>query len=130
MTTISRRTYCHCGKRCKVYRIAYWHVGATSTLDNFKVGASPSESSGPTIQVGNLVIIKDSNTPTLQWKMGRITEVYPGSDGVVRVAMVYTNSESKKRAVRLPYPLPSVINHHKKKLIIFLLIYIFYSCLY
>jgi hypothetical protein len=41
-------------------------------------------------QVGDLSIIKDDRVPPQQWKLGRITQLYPGSDGLPRVADLKT----------------------------------------
>ncbi|KAJ8962082.1 hypothetical protein NQ318_018033 [Aromia moschata] len=47
------------------------------------------------IGVNTLVLLKDSNAPPLQWKLGRIVAVHPGSsDGVVRVVSVKTPNDS------------------------------------
>jgi len=61
-----------------------------------------------------MVIIKDTNLPPLQWHLGRVVDVFPGKDGVVRVAMVNTASGPKKRAVRLLCPLPIQDNDDTK----------------
>ncbi|KAL1484721.1 hypothetical protein MTO96_049960 [Rhipicephalus appendiculatus] len=34
------------------------------------------------LEWGNLVIVKDDNVPTLQWKLGRVVEAFPGRDGI------------------------------------------------
>lgn len=52
------------------------------------------------IPVNTLVILKEDNLPPLLWKMGRITEVHPGADGIVRVVSVTTTSGVLKRSVR------------------------------
>jgi len=65
-----------------------------------------SKSRGPSIQPGILVLIKENYLPPLNWLLGRVTDVHPGPDGIVRKATVYTNLESKRRAVRLLCPLP------------------------
>lgn len=61
------------------------------------------------LQIGQLVILKDENAPPLRWKMARITEVHPGTDGIVRVVSVTTGTNSLKRAVNrlcvLPVPM-------------------------
>ncbi|GFW08175.1 hypothetical protein TNCV_956061, partial [Trichonephila clavipes] len=36
------------------------------------------------------VLLKDPSTKPLDWPMGRILEVFPGSDGLVRVVNVKT----------------------------------------
>ncbi|CAI6357820.1 unnamed protein product [Macrosiphum euphorbiae] len=65
-----------------------------------------SKCRGPSIQPGTMVLIKENNLPPLKWLLGRVTNVHPGPDGVIRVATVHTNLGSKKRAVRLLCPLP------------------------
>jgi len=51
----------------------------------------------------------DNNTPPLSWKMGVITILYPGSDGVVRVATIKTANSMFKRALTklCPHPVSS-----------------------
>ncbi|KAJ8914940.1 hypothetical protein NQ315_002463, partial [Exocentrus adspersus] len=41
-------------------------------------------------QVGALVLLKEDNTAPQQWPLGRIVQLHPGSDGVVRVVTVKT----------------------------------------
>ncbi|KAL0883544.1 hypothetical protein ABMA27_015698 [Loxostege sticticalis] len=50
-------------------------------------------------QEGDLVVIKEANTPPLKWRMARIHKLYPGSDGIARVADVYTGKGILRRAV-------------------------------
>ncbi|XP_075167705.1 uncharacterized protein LOC142239828 [Haematobia irritans] len=42
------------------------------------------------IEVGDLVVIRDEQLPPTSWKLCRVDDVYPGSDGRVRVADVRT----------------------------------------
>ncbi|XP_055622863.1 uncharacterized protein LOC129766365 [Toxorhynchites rutilus septentrionalis] len=58
------------------------------------------------IAVGKLVIIQDDNQPPMRWKMGRIVEVHPGDDGVVRVVTLKTSSGIMKRPVEKLCMLP------------------------
>lgn len=51
------------------------------------------------IQPGLLVIIKDENLPPMKWIMGRIIDVHPGTDGLIRVATIRTASSILKRAI-------------------------------
>ncbi|GFT73303.1 integrase catalytic domain-containing protein [Trichonephila clavipes] len=44
-------------------------------------------------------LLKDPNTKLLDWPMGRILEVFPGSDGLVRVVNVETSTGILKRAI-------------------------------
>ncbi|XP_018400958.1 PREDICTED: uncharacterized protein LOC108771320 [Cyphomyrmex costatus] len=61
---------------------------------------------GPKIEVGTIVTIKDKNLPCMQWALGRILQVHPGEDGVVRVATVQTAAGVIKRSTSLLCPLP------------------------
>ncbi|XP_076246223.1 uncharacterized protein LOC143186434 [Calliopsis andreniformis] len=40
------------------------------------------------IRIGMLVVIREDNTPPLRWRLGRIVELHPGSDGIVRVVSI------------------------------------------
>lgn len=53
----------------------------------------------PNIKPGDMVIIKEDNTPVMKWPLGRITHVYPGNDGSTRVADVQTATGTFKRAI-------------------------------
>ncbi|KYN27942.1 hypothetical protein ALC57_02653 [Trachymyrmex cornetzi] len=47
---------------------------------------------------GSMVLIKEDNTPPLHWPLGRILEVHPGDDGIVRAATIKTTKGTFKRA--------------------------------
>ncbi|XP_018361404.1 PREDICTED: uncharacterized protein LOC108760104 [Trachymyrmex cornetzi] len=51
------------------------------------------------IQIGQLVILKEDNLPPLSWKLGRIKEVYPGQDGIIRTALIHTARSDYKRPI-------------------------------
>ncbi|XP_075150547.1 uncharacterized protein LOC142224652 [Haematobia irritans] len=51
------------------------------------------------LQIGDLVIVCDSNLPRSKWKRGRILETYCGSDGVARSADVKTQDGIFKRPI-------------------------------
>ena len=55
--------------------------------------------------MGTLVTMKDERLQPMQWKMGRIIEVRPGDDGIVRVATVKTDSGKYKRTIKLLCPI-------------------------
>ena len=48
------------------------------------------------VMIGDLVILRDEKFPPTKWPVGRITNVYPGSDGHVRVVTVKTNNSTRK----------------------------------
>lgn len=48
---------------------------------------------------GALVIVKEDGLPPLKWKLGRITEIHPGSDNIVRSVTIRTSGSDIKRPV-------------------------------
>ena len=50
-------------------------------------------------QTGDIVLIKDENTPRNNWKMGRILEVKPDKHGLVRSVLIKTQSSEFLRPV-------------------------------
>ena len=51
------------------------------------------------LQVDDLVLVIKDDTPRGNWPVGRVTEVYHGSDGIVRSASVKIGSSVLKRPV-------------------------------
>ena len=49
------------------------------------------------LRVGDLVIISSHDVPRSYWPMGRIIEVYPGRDGVVRSVKLKTSNAELSR---------------------------------
>ncbi|XP_063629910.1 uncharacterized protein LOC134801301 [Cydia splendana] len=61
---------------------------------------------GQQLQLGEMVLVKDDRLPPNRWLLGRVTRLYPGSDGVTRVADVNTTSGTLRRAFNRLCPLP------------------------
>lgn len=72
--------------------------------------AHESKTLVPTVlKVGDVVLIGEDNLPRQTWKMGRITELFPGRDGLVRSCNVQTSAGNVlRRPVQLIYPLEIV----------------------
>uniref|UniRef100_A0A1Y1LEN1 DUF5641 domain-containing protein n=1 Tax=Photinus pyralis TaxID=7054 RepID=A0A1Y1LEN1_PHOPY len=73
-----------------------WHreyLGELQTRSKWKQSAQQK------LNVGTIVLLKEENTPPLQWHMGRITELHPGTDNIVRAVSVLVNKRIVKRAV-------------------------------
>lgn len=51
------------------------------------------------LQVGDLVIVKEDNLPSNEWRLGRVLAVYPGADDKVRVVDVQTSHGIVKRPI-------------------------------
>uniref|UniRef100_A0A0A9XSD4 Integrase catalytic domain-containing protein n=2 Tax=Lygus hesperus TaxID=30085 RepID=A0A0A9XSD4_LYGHE len=77
----------HCWKR--------WRNEYLSTLQQRVKWLKPTRS----VAVGDLVLLRDVNTPVSQWPTARVLEVHPGNDGIVRVVTVKTASSKYKRSV-------------------------------
>lgn len=52
------------------------------------------------VKVGQLVLIRDETLPPAQWKLGRIIELFPGRDGLVRNVLIKTAKGELKRPVQ------------------------------
>ena len=56
---------------------------------------------GTELKMNDIVIIKDDKiNPRIRWKKGRVTELIPGRDGIVRGAMLETITNGKKVVIR------------------------------
>ena len=57
------------------------------------------------VQIGDVVLLKDDELFMRSWPLARVTDVHPGPDGLVRVATVRTSKGSFRRAVTRLVPL-------------------------
>ncbi|XP_058448849.1 uncharacterized protein LOC131428824 [Malaya genurostris] len=51
------------------------------------------------VRTGMIVLLQDKNRPPLQWKLGRITNVYPGPDNLVRVVDSFSEGKTFSRSI-------------------------------
>lgn len=58
------------------------------------------------LQPGDLVLVKDERLPPLRWRLGRITNIYPGKDNHIRVVDLRTSIGNLKRPITKLCPLP------------------------
>ncbi|XP_033158470.1 uncharacterized protein LOC117139899 [Drosophila mauritiana] len=58
------------------------------------------------LNINDLVIIKDDNLPPAKWTIGRVVELHPGTDSLVRVVTLKTKSGIQKRSITKLCPLP------------------------
>jgi len=68
---------------------SFWRQWSTEYLQTLQV-RNKWRREQVNIKVDDMVIIKDTLLPPLQWRLGRIEEVLPGRDGTVRVAKIRT----------------------------------------
>ncbi|KAL0810831.1 hypothetical protein ABMA28_010141 [Loxostege sticticalis] len=64
------------------------------------------------LQVDDLVLLKEDATPPLCWRLGRVDKIFPGSDGVPRVADVTTSRGMVRRALNRLCLLPTADECH------------------
>lgn len=62
----------------------------------------------PPIRTNDMVVIKEAHTPPLTWPLGRVIEVLPGTDEVVRVVKVKTQRGILVRPVVKLVKLPTI----------------------
>lgn len=58
------------------------------------------------LKIGDLVIVKGENLPPLKWRLGRVVELHPGSDEIVRVVTIRTCNGNTKRSISKLCKLP------------------------
>ncbi|CAK1602856.1 unnamed protein product [Parnassius mnemosyne] len=87
-------------------RQQFWERWRTEFLNELQQRSKWRISQGQ-ISEGDMVVLKEPNLPPLKWRMGRIHRLYPGTDGVARVADVNTSKGVIRRAVTNLCPLPN-----------------------
>ncbi|CAK1581456.1 unnamed protein product [Parnassius mnemosyne] len=85
---------------------SFWHIWQRDYLHTLQQRAKWFREQ-PNIHVGDIVLIVDSNLPPLEWRSGRVQDVHPGKDGVVRVVTLRTTNGLLKRPVNKLCPLPT-----------------------
>lgn len=58
------------------------------------------------LKLGSLVLVKEDKVPPLQWPLGRVTDLHPGHDGILRVVTIKIRGYAVKRAVNRLCVLP------------------------
>lgn len=61
----------------------------------------------PNAAIDDVVLVRSENTPPTQWPMGRIANIYPGSDGLVRSVDVVYGGHTYRRPVTKLVLLPT-----------------------
>ena len=85
---------------------SYWKRFRSEYLHNLQLREKWNTPSNP-ITPGTVVLLNVENAPPLQWPIGIIAHVYPGKDGITRVAEVKTKTGLYKRPVVRLCPLPT-----------------------
>ncbi|XP_036318373.1 uncharacterized protein LOC118733187 [Rhagoletis pomonella] len=85
----------------------FWRRWSVEYLHHLQV-RSKWHKQQPNVKVGELVLVRDEKAPPTQWKLARITDTHPGSDGLVRVVSLKTATTAFQRPISkisvLPIP--------------------------
>ena len=76
----------------------FWRVWASDFLNTLQQ-RTKWQVTRENLKIGDLVLIKDQNLPPAKWLLGRVIEVKPGRDGLVRVAVIRTASSTFTRSI-------------------------------
>lgn len=94
-------------KRIQLIRQHFWNRFSIEYVSLLQQRLKWQKSSKE-LKLGSLVLIKDRALPPLLWSLGRVTQLYPGSDGVSRVAEMRTTRGTIRRAFNNICPLPDL----------------------
>ena len=83
----------------------FWNIWSKEYLSRMQLRPKWN-STKENINIGELVLIKEEKLPPNQWKMGRILELHPGADNLVRVVSIKTKDGILKRPIVKVCPLP------------------------
>ncbi|KYN50062.1 hypothetical protein ALC62_00090, partial [Cyphomyrmex costatus] len=84
-------------QRVEQTRQHFWRRWSNEYLHSLQARSKWMADKGTSLSAGQLVLIKQQNLAPLQWAMGRVQEVYPGPDGIVRTALIKTAKGSYVR---------------------------------
>lgn len=85
---------------------AFWRKWAVEYLTTLQERTKWT-SSIPNLKINDMVIVRNNQSPPLAWCMGRVIQLLPGSDGVVRVVKVLTRNGQLIRPVTKLVLLPT-----------------------
>lgn len=85
-------------QRVQNYSQQIWKCWSTDYLSSLQIRNKWTRQRS-NFAIGTMVLLKKDNIPPLKWKLGRVTELFPGPDGNVRVVTVRTKDGSFRRAI-------------------------------
>lgn len=94
----------------------HWHNEYLHTLQHRSKWIKPHKN----LEKGDLVLIQEDNTPSLQWRMGRVSKAISGKDNIVRVVEVITAKGCITRPVTKLAVLPVALQVKATKTVIHL----------
>ncbi|KAJ3662007.1 hypothetical protein Zmor_006375 [Zophobas morio] len=85
----------------------FWSRWTKEYLAQLQFRPKGHQMTQPNVDFGTLVVLVEDGLPPLLWRLGRVAEVHPGHDGIVRVVSVKTSTGVVKRAVTKVRIIPS-----------------------
>ena len=85
-------------KQCQAVVQHFWLRWSREYLNTLQA-RTKWQTKKPNLQVDDVVILKEDKTFSCHWPLARIIQVYPGEDGLVRVARIQTATGTYKRSV-------------------------------
>ncbi|XP_025833693.1 uncharacterized protein LOC112905445 [Agrilus planipennis] len=86
----------------------FWSRWYKEYLNELRIRSKWHKGTSEEIKIGTIVLIKEENLPPRQWSLGRIIELHPGDDNIVRVVTVRTQDGVYKRCIKKLSPLPNL----------------------
>lgn len=77
----------------------FWSRWMKEYISQLQIRAKWKTNCTSLLKPGLLVLVKEDGLPSLKWRIGRITRLFPGSDGIVRNVILKTASGSYQRPV-------------------------------
>ncbi|XP_011858632.1 PREDICTED: uncharacterized protein LOC105556166, partial [Vollenhovia emeryi] len=80
----NRLSHCQCVEQFRQHIWQRWlkeYLHHCQQRDKWKIKTNP-------IRVGQMVLLKEDNTPPLSWPLARIVEIHPDSDNIVRTVTI------------------------------------------
>lgn len=87
-------------QRIEQMRQHFWRRWMREYLTELQRRPRGSDTHVTQIVPGSMVLLVENNVPPLCWKLGRIVEVHPGADNIVRVVSIKTANGVVRRAVK------------------------------
>lgn len=83
----------------------FWRSWSADYLTSLQTRSKWHHRQSTTPKIGSLDLLRDGTIPPLVWRRGRIVDVHPGPDGIIRVISIKTSTGVVKRAVNGVIPL-------------------------
>lgn len=92
-------------KRMECLKLHFWNRFYKEYLSELQKRNKWRKQDGE-LRLNQMVLVKDDRLPPTRWLLGRITNLYPGTDGIARVADIHTTTGTLRRAFNRLIPLP------------------------